>query len=92
MMFYVFVISQPVELKLDSEQRIFPDLIIIKNNNKTINIPSSAYAFVGSSTKSSTAVTHQATNRDFRCLTLHKKASHFNDEQFRPIKNETERN
>ena len=29
-------------------------------------------AFVGSSTKSSTAVTHPATNRDFRCLTLWK--------------------
>ena len=64
-MFYVFVISQPVELKLDSESEDISRSHNLKNNKKK-NMPSSAFAFVGSSTKSSTAVAHPAINRDLR--------------------------
>ena len=81
-MFYVFVISQPVELKLDSEledisrshnlQKQQQQKKKKKKKENHTNIPSSAYAFVGSSTKSGTAVTHPATNRDLRCWTLWK--------------------
>ena len=74
MLFYVLVISQPVELKLDSELEDISRSHNLKKieRKKNTNIPSSAYAFVGFSTKSSMAVTRPATNRDLRCLTLRK--------------------
>ena len=77
MMFYIFVILQPVELKLDNELEDISRSHNLskkqqKKQQKNTNVPSSAYAFVRSSTRSSTAVTHPATNQDLGCLTLWK--------------------